>query len=189
MGLFHQQTNFILGSAKTMDQSFTRLMEACRQDEACNRQYPDLEKVFFKLVDQLNQTPARISMTDLETGTVYAEVALDGDTFISAIFQYPLYRRPDTGITPHDLMMLSKVIFRLLARILSIIVFDRSMSYGMYYSVVCSEDANFTPADHDLKGVRPIIAEIEQRTPQSLLDICKNWDVYAAGSPKWTSRL
>jgi hypothetical protein len=52
----------------------------------------------------------------------------------------------------------------------------------MYYSVVCSEDADFTPADHDLKEVRPIIAEIKQRTPQSLLDICKNWNVEPLGA-------
>jgi pimeloyl-ACP methyl ester carboxylesterase len=175
-GVVPPQTNFILGSAKTMDQSFSHLMEACRLDEICNNQYPDLENVFFKLVSQLNQTPARISMTDPETGTVYHEAALDGDTFMSAIFQF-LYIADLIPALPRMIYDAQQGDFSVLARILSIIVFDRSMSYGMYYSVVCSEEANFTPAEHDLSGVRPIIAEIEQRTPQSLLDICQHWNV------------
>lgn len=175
-GVVPPQTNFILGSGKTMDQSFTHLFEACRQDEACNREYPELEKVFFDLVDQLNQAPARISMTDPETGTVYNEATIDGDTFLSAMFQY-LYIADLIPALPRMIYDARQGDFSVFARILSIIVFDRSMSYGMYYSVVCAEDADFTPADHDLSGVRPIIADLEQRTPQSLLDICQNWSV------------
>ncbi len=44
-------------------------------------------------------------------------------------------------------------------RIYSILLFDRSMSIGMYYSVVCAEEANFTPKDQDLTGIRPQIAK------------------------------
>jgi len=175
-GVVPAQTNFILGSGKTMDRSLTRLFQTCQEDEACNRQYPDLEKVFFDLVDQLNASPARVTMTDPETGTVYHEAAIDGDTFLNGIFQL-LYVSDLIPLLPRMIYEARQGNFDAFARILSILVFDRSMSYGMYYSVVCAEDADFTPADHDLNGVRPIIAEIEQRTPQSLLDLCNNWDV------------
>jgi pimeloyl-ACP methyl ester carboxylesterase len=179
-GVVPPQTNFILGSAKTMDQSFTRLFEACRQSDSCNQQYPNLEQVFFDLVEQLNETPARVEMTDPETGTVYKEAAIDGDTFLGAIFQF-LYVADLIPALPRMINDAQEGNFDAFARILSILVFDRSMSYGMYYSVVCAEDADFTPADHDLTGVRPIIAEMEQRTPHSLLDICHKWNVEPLG--------
>lgn len=175
-GVVPPQTNFILGSGKTMDQSFTRLFETCRQNEACNRQYPELEKTFLDLVEQLNQNPARIKMTDPETGTTYNQAAIDGDTFLSAIFQF-LYVSDLIPALPRMIYDARQGNFAVFARILSILVFDRTMSYGMYYSVVCAEDADFTPADHNLEGVRPIIADLEARTPQSLLEICQNWSV------------
>jgi pimeloyl-ACP methyl ester carboxylesterase len=175
-GVVPPQTNFILGSGKTMDQAFTRLFQTCQQDEACNREYPDLEKVFLQVVDQLNDSPARVSITDPETNTVYRQAAIDGDTFLTGIFQL-IYVADLIPLMPRMIYDARDGNFDGFARIMAILVFDRSMSYGMYYSVVCAEDANFTPADHDLKGVRPIIAEIEQRTPQALLDLCKIWNV------------
>lgn len=175
-GVVPPQTNFILGSGKTMDQSFTHLFEACRQNEACNQQYPDLEETFFDLVEQLNQTPARIALTDPKTGTTYPQAVIDGDTFLSAIFQY-LYVADLIPALPRMINDARQGDFSVFARILSIIVFDRTLSYGMYYSVVCAEDADFTPTDHDLNGVRPIIADLEARTPQALLDICQTWKV------------
>jgi pimeloyl-ACP methyl ester carboxylesterase len=179
-GVVPPQTNFILSSAQTMDQSFTRLFEACRQSEPCNQQYPDLEQVFFDLVDRLNQTPARVEMTDPETGTVYSEAAIDGDTFLWGIFQF-LYIADLIPALPRMIYDARQGNFDVFARIFSILVFDRSISYGMYYSVVCAEDANFSPADHDLAGLRPTIAEMERRTPQALLDVCQRWNVEPLG--------
>ena len=179
-GVVPPQTNFILGSGKTMDQSFTRLFQTCQQEDGCNRQYPDLEQVFLDTVEKLNQTPARVRMIDPETGAIYNKAAIDGDTFLSGIFQL-LYVGDLIPMLPRMIYDAHEGNFDAFARILSILVFDRSMSYGMYYSVVCAEDADFTPADHDLSGVRPVIADIEQRTPQSLLDVCKTWDVQPLG--------
>lgn len=175
-GVVPPQTNFVLGSARTMDQSLRRLFQSCQQDPACNQQFPNLEQVFFDLVEQLNRNPARVSMTDPETNITYEQAAIDGDTFLSGIFQF-LYVEDLIPLLPRMIYDAHRGDFATFARILSILVFDRSMSYGMYYSVVCAEDADFTPEEHDLRGVHPVIAEIEQRTPQSLLDTCNKWDV------------
>ena len=71
--------------------------------------------------------------------------------------------------------------YKFFQRIYSLLLFDRSMSIGMYYSVVCAEEANFTPQDQDLTGIRPQIAKNEVREPKFLLDTCKIWDVKSLG--------
>jgi hypothetical protein len=51
------------------------------------------------------------------------------------------------------------------------------MSYGMYYSVWCAEEANFNPSQQDLTGINPKIAEFDKNSPQEFLQTCSNWAV------------
>ncbi len=170
------QINFIPNVAATQDQAFTRLFNACQEDQACNREYPHLEKVFTEVVDQLNRSPSRVALTDYETGEVYPESLIDGDTFLAGIFQM-LYATNLIPALPRMIYDAHRGDLQVFARILAIIVFDRSTSYGMYYSVLCAEDADFSPSDQNLTGVRPQIAEAEKRSPQAFLNTCKMWDV------------
>jgi len=55
--------------------------------------------------------------------------------------------------------------------------FDRSISLGMYYSVFCAEDADFTPDEQHLDGIRQQIAKAASRDPQFTLQVCQVWDV------------
>jgi len=179
-GVVPPQTNFILNSARTMDQDFTRLFETCKKETDCNRAYPDLERVFFKLVDDLNQNPVHITLTDKETNTTYTNAVIDGDTFMGGVFQM-LYAGSIIPALPRMIYDASNGKYEFFQRIYSILLFDRSMSIGMYYSVVCAEEANFTPKDQDLTGVRPQIAKNEAREPKFILDTCKVWDVKSLG--------
>lgn len=179
-GVVPPQVNFNLLGAQTENRAFTRLFEACRQDPACNSKYPDLEKVFFDLVDQLDAKPALVKMTDSETGAVYNQAVIDGETFLSGIFQM-LYAGELIPALPRMIYDARDGYFDVFARILSIFVFDRSMSYGMYYSVICAEDADFDPADQPLDGVRPYIVTMEKRSLASLLKTCQTWNVEPLG--------
>ncbi len=177
-GVVPPQTNFILNSAKTMDQDFSRLFSTCQENPDCNRAYPDLEKVFFKLVDDLNQNPVKLTLSDKDTNKKYPNAVIDGDTFMSGIFQM-LYVGSIIPALPRVIYDAKNGNFDFFQRIYSIFLFDHSLSLGMYYSVVCTEEANFTPADQDLSGVRPQIAKNESREPKNILDVCKTWDVKA----------
>jgi pimeloyl-ACP methyl ester carboxylesterase len=179
-GVVPPQTNFILNSARTMDQDFTKLFDACKAQSDCNKNYPDLEKVFFKLVDDLNKNPATIVLTDKETNTTYSNAVIDGDTFMGDIFQM-LYIGSIIPSLPRMIYDAKNGDFEFFQRLYSILLFDRSMSLGMYYSVICAEEANFTQNDQDLTGVRPQIAKSESREPRLILDTCKIWDVNKLG--------
>ena len=163
-----------------MDQDFTKLFNTCKEEPDCNRAYPDLEKVFFSLVDDLNQNPAHILLTDKETNTTYSNAVIDGDAFMGGVFQM-LYAGSIIPALPRMIYDASNGHFALFQRIYSILLFDRSMSIGMYYSVICTEEANFTPKDQDLTGIRPQIARNEEREPKFLLDTCKIWGVKSMG--------
>jgi pimeloyl-ACP methyl ester carboxylesterase len=180
-GVVPPQTNFILNSAKTMDEDFTKLFNSCKEEPDCNRAYPDLELVFFKLVDELNQNPVRVSLTDKETNTTYSNAVMDGDTFMGGVFQM-LYAGSIIPALPRMIYDTRNGHYEFFQRIYSILLFDRSMSIGMYYSVVCTEEANFTPKDQDLTGIRPQIAKNESREPKFILDTCIIWDVKSLGA-------
>lgn len=169
------QTNFILESAHTIDRSFTRLFLACENDSHCNQSYPDLEKAFYDLVEMLDNTPASVPMTDPDSGITY-QVVVDGEMFLSGLFLM-LYATDLIPALPRMIYDARDGKFDFFSRIMELLLFDRTTSYGMYYTVMCAEDADFNPTDQDLNGVHPQIAEVERRMPAFFLELCRVWDV------------
>ena len=174
------QTNFILQVPQTAQRAFTQLFTACAQQPECSKSYPDLESRFFQLVETLNQSPALVPLTDPDSGITYQAV-IDGDTFLDGIFQL-LYIGDLIPAIPKTIADAEAGQFDFFARILSILVFDRTYSYGMYYSVLCSEDADFSPEDIALGGVHPQLAEAQKDGPAQFLQTCEIWSVNALDS-------
>lgn len=167
--------NFNLNVAQTMDRSFTRLFESCKQNAACNKAYPELEKVFYQTYERLEKQPANWPMFDPVTAKTYHAV-IDGETLQSGLFQL-LYIGSLIPALPRMIYDATRDNFDFFSRILAIIIFDRTNSDGMYFSTFCAEDSDFTPQDQDLTGVRPQIVAAEAGDPQELLQLCKMWDV------------
>jgi hypothetical protein len=63
-----------------------------------------------------------------------------------------------------------------------IVLFDRTFASGMYYSVMCAEDADFTPDELELDGVDPHIASIQKIDTAGFLELCRKWDVPQLGA-------
>lgn len=179
-GVVPPQTNFILDSVHSEDRSFTLLFESCQQDPYCNGDFPDLETVFYDVVRKLNQNPARVPMTDPDSGITY-DAVVDGDTFMSGLFQM-LYASSLIPALPRMIYDARESKFDFFGRIMSILVFDRTMSYGMYYSVLCAEDADFNTEDQDFSNIHPEIARAEKRSASEFLAICKSWNVQSLDS-------
>jgi len=175
------QTNFIITAPQTGQRALDRLFAACLADEACNIAYPDLEETFYSLVDELNQNPQRAPITDPDSGETY-EMVIDGDTLLSGIFQF-LYIGDIIPALPHmiDDARLGK--FDLFNRIYALLVFDRSTSYGMYYSVLCAEDADFDPSQVDLSGLSEQMAQAEKDGPLQFQKVCDLWQVDELRAP------
>jgi pimeloyl-ACP methyl ester carboxylesterase len=178
-GVLPPQINFLIEVPQTTQRSITHLFQVCAADPSCNQAYPDLEKTFYDLVQKFEQEPARVPMTDSKSGITYQAV-VDGDTFLNGLIQM-LYVTSLIPALPHMIFDAQNGNFEFFGRIMSILVFDRTFSQGMYYSVLCAEDADFTPAEVNMNGVNTLIQQAEADDPAQFLKICNIWDVKQLG--------
>lgn len=179
-GVVAPQNNVVLDSPRHEDRAFRHLFDSCVADDVCSHDYPDLENIFYDLIEELNLNPVHITLYDSETGQNYRAL-LDGDTLYSAIF-YSLYVADFVGAIPKLIYAIKDGDYDSFSTILSVFVFDRTMSYGMYYTVMCAEDADFVADDLDLSGIHPYIADFNSTAAVDFLEVCQVWDVEPLGS-------
>ena len=173
------QVDFNPESARTADRSLSEMFSACKADAECNRVYPELENVFFEVVDRLDAAPVMINITDLDKGETHAAL-LDGDGMIQLVFQ-SLYASELLPLLPKMIYDARAGRMTFLERIQSLMVFDRSLAEGMYYSVICAEDADYDPDQVDYSGIRPRLVEGEKQNNQAFLQVCQDWNVSQLG--------
>ncbi|NOK62461.1 MAG: hypothetical protein GFH27_549293n195 [Chloroflexi bacterium AL-W] len=169
------QTNFIELVPRSQDRAFRELFDACENSSECNTTYPNLEGVFFETVVALNEQPTRIELTDTITGNTY-DAVFDGDNLLDVLFQF-LYQTDVIPALPKIIYDARDGDFTFISQILPIIYFDRTFSSGMYYSVVCSEDADIDLTDLALEDIYPEIAESGLLSIDAITQICDLWDV------------
>ena len=68
------------------DRTFDLFFGDCAADQKCNAAYPELEKTFFQLADDLNGIPVTLSITHPLTGQGFKEL-LKGDGLKSFLFK------------------------------------------------------------------------------------------------------
>lgn len=173
------ETNFVTQVPQTMNRAHQALFEACTADPACNEGYPDLEKSFFSAVEKLNQKPGSFSLTDPDTGRTYRN-SLNGDDLVETTFQL-LYSAEILPMLPKIIHDAEQGNFDILSIIMPMFVFDRTMSDGMYNSVMCAEDADYTPADVATAGIRQEFVKTNVIQAEAFLALCKQWDVPELG--------
>ncbi len=174
-GVVPPDLNFILQVARNTDRVFSEIIQTCDSDPECQSEYPDLENRFFSLVDELNQAPATVTIRDPETGES-VKALLNGDALVEVLFQ--AFYMPDAYATfPKLVANLEEGDYTFIRGILPLVALDRTLSEGMYFSVVCAEDADFEVTDAEVEGIRPYFAEGAASEMQSYLDACAIWRV------------
>ncbi|MDL1898399.1 alpha/beta hydrolase, partial [Anaerolineae bacterium CFX7] len=164
----------------SMQRAFQELFNACAQDVECERAFPNLKQKFFETVDALNARPARVPLTDGETGKTY-NAALDGDTYMNLLFQF-IYNSELIPALPKLIDDAHNGHFDFISVYYPFVVFDRAFASGMYYSVMCAEDADFMVDDLALDGVDAHIAAAQKRDTAAFLQLCKKWAVPQLGA-------
>ena len=167
--------NFISEIPASEDRVLSEVFAACEADPACREQYPDLEERFFTLVRQYNENPVTLALANPDTGERY-DAYMDGTTLRSILFQL-LYVPRMSAVFSKMVADLEKGDTRYIASMWPLLVFDQLVSEGMYYSVICAEDADIDVAAIPLESLRPEIGETARDDIQSYVDACARWQV------------
>ena len=174
-GVVPTNVNFILHVAANTDRVFSNIIQTCENDENCAAEYPNLEQRFFALVKTMNESPTMIAIKDPETGN-RVQARLDGDALVDVLFQ--AFYLPDSyAIFPKLVANLEDGDYTFIRGIWPLFAFDRTISEGMYFSVICAEDAGFNLSDANVDGIRPYFANGVEEELQSYLDACEIWQV------------
>ena len=166
--------------AESENRAFEQLFAACAADADCNRAYPNLKQVFYAQVDALNKTSSRVKLTDDVTEKTYNAV-LDGDTFVDLLFQF-IYNSDSIPALPKMIYDARDGHYELLQVMWPLVAFDRTFASGMYFSVMCAEDADFTLNDLALDGVDKHIAQVQTHETGAFLETCQKWEVPQLGA-------
>jgi pimeloyl-ACP methyl ester carboxylesterase len=161
--------------AANLQAAFERLFTACAQDEACNEAYPDLQTVFFELVERLNANPAHI--TAIHTiGNFQYSAYVNGDMVLNEVFgqMYVRARIPDLPRLIYDAYNGWEELLASAAQ--SFLDESYGISEGMYYSIECGEETPFTDWDaayEDMNALPPALS-LDTFLP-SAQAICDAW--------------
>ena len=167
----------MLYKAHATDRALRLLFTRCEEDTDCNATYPDLEQVYFDLVDRLNVDPATLQLQNLETGEIH-DLLLTGDRLLAQTRDL-LYLTAVLPDLPGAIYDMAAGDFSLLELIQSQFMFQLNLANGMYTSVVCSELADFTRSDMaDPEGLYPELADVvEDLIDEVMLQPCQVWGV------------
>jgi pimeloyl-ACP methyl ester carboxylesterase len=171
----------LLYKAHSADRALRLLFTQCQADPACSEAYPDLEQVYFDLVDRLNEEPATLQIHDPATGEGY-DMLLTGDRLV-ALTRDLLYVTAILPDLPAAIYDMAAGDFGLAALIQSQFMFNLNLADGMYNSVICTELADFTAADMaDAGDLYPQVAEVvEDLIDEVMLQPCQVWGVEHLG--------
>lgn len=149
------------------------LFEHCAQDANCAKAFPDLRARVEAMVEQMGKAPAKVSVQNPLTG-VPEEITLSRGVFLQMLFGQ-LYVPEIATLAPLMLDRATKgdwTPFVALSQGVSGGMSD-TISHGMFFSVVCAEDAPFITDEaitREAKGTwfgEPMI--------RNMLEPCKVW--------------
>jgi pimeloyl-ACP methyl ester carboxylesterase len=162
------------------ERAFQTLFRGCAVDPTCDAAYPDLERVFYDLVEQLNTKPVTVPGIDPFTGRTY-EVLINGDTMISTLFQ-AMYSTEIIPLLPRAIYDAArKGEFDLWVRLIMNNVSQSDyFSYGVMYSARCYDEILFETREDLARADEAFPHQQDVFDMASFWDICDAWGVGSA---------
>lgn len=175
--------NMLTEYPASVQSSLAKLFAACATNPKCSSAYPDLEKVFWELVKELDENPVTLSTSAYPMGTVTETV--DGYYLLSVILglekmSYLIDTAPQTiyRVKAHDYSTLTAAQYAL--------PYDfNGINPGVYVSVMCREHVLAT-SEEELRAatgkvnVSDLIWRPFYGNFGAMFETCKSW---GAGGP------
>lgn len=165
--VFPPQVGYYTHFAQNAHRAFDSFFEECATDPGCSQTYPNLEAVFYRVVDELDATPVTL-MSRQEI------LLVDGGDFMNAIYSL-LYYAEDVNLIP-------LLIYRAGAGHLSFMkdlfaVPDQShISWGTHYSMLCHDDAAFETYEEAVTQAADLPLQItDYYVSPFIFELCESW--------------
>jgi pimeloyl-ACP methyl ester carboxylesterase len=166
------------------DRAFQVLFDGCAADPDCDAAHPDLENVFFEVVETLNANPVLIEITNPLTQESY-DALLNGDGLVGFLFA-TLYSTEIIPLLPEIIYDAREGNFDTLALIQgSFLLNSDFVSLGMQFSVQCSEEIPFGDEEEVAAAAdaHPELENFVNSAPNlgaGIFIVCENWGAQAA---------
>lgn len=165
------QTDLYAEITANAHRAFTTLFEGCAGDAVCSTHYPNLEAVFYKTVDKLNEKPTTVSFMGMD-------VRVTGDLFIELIFQQ-LYRTSSLPYLPIMIYATYNEYYDALEFALDTYISQSTyINEGMYYAVQCSEETPFSREAAqaiDTTGIPKQLLDYFNTNNTATYTLCGHW--------------
>lgn len=161
----------------SFDRALNVLFDSCADDPVADNAYPDLKKVLFDSIDQLNNSPAIFTAIHPLSGESY-DVLMSGDNFFNFIMS-TLYTTEIIPLVPKVIFDAKNGKYDTLALLVGSNLLNMElMSTGMYLSVQCSEELPFSSQEDITASLEkyPDIREyLEDSLGETSFTICEYW--------------
>jgi pimeloyl-ACP methyl ester carboxylesterase len=168
------QVNLFTSIPPAALRAFDVLFHRCAIDSHCNVAYPNLQTVFYQLVADLNRTPIMFNTTS-PTGESFT-VHFTGNDLVLWLRQ-SLYFTWFIPQLPAAILQIRQHDYTLLSQIYGSSIND-TMNRGMFYSVMCGEDAAFTTRHALELSVQGLPLQTQPallNSTLSLFSVCQFW--------------
>ena len=173
-GVLPLEVDLFVDGAANAERSFSLVFDACAAQASCAAAFPNLRDGFLALIDELDQFPIPLSLDD---GT---EILLRGSAVVRVLFLV-LYSAEALAFVPSVIGSALAGDYEFFRRVLSDIGESSSVSYGMYYSVMCADEVAFATPEQmagAAASVHPVFAKTFA-TP-AIFEECGTWNVAAS---------
>lgn len=178
------ESNLLTETPRNFDRSLSQLWSGCAASAACESAYPNLQQRFFEVADQLEADPIIAPVRDIFGGASH-DFRFDGEVLIGMTF-LALYSDVTIQILPQMIEELERGETTTIALLSSIALANAEfVSFGMYLSVQCHEEASFTTLEAIEEGLDPYpLIEAAFRGGSTggdfMLEACAVWGAGAA---------
>jgi hypothetical protein len=168
--------------AKEFGSALNRLFEACAADEACNTAYPDLRKVWFDVLSQLDENPVPLKVTNPLTGEEI-DILVDDGTLSTALWRFS-YSTSNVPAMPALIYAASQGDYAPAEGAFSrLLIMLSVMSVGDFYNVGCRERhpissiENFDAILDEYPEIRAFLEEnlLMSRSLMFSPTLCQSW--------------
>jgi pimeloyl-ACP methyl ester carboxylesterase len=167
------QANLFSGLARVTQHAYDTFFQGCAASPTCQQEYPQLQSIFYQLIDTLNKHP--VTFQDLHVG----KVLLTGDNLANWLFS-SLYV---TNFIPYLPMAIYQVYsgnYSLISRFYGELMYpsSNSLSYAMSFSVQCGEEMPFASQQQLIQSMALLRPQLRAAMVSNLLSsyqICQFW--------------